>query len=96
MKDCTCIGTCRGPDGLGEGWVCVLQKGPPVGRMIQIADLISELTGIQDLWGNTCVYIRDMSWGAVALNRKADDDKRAAKLVSLEGSDPDDPDEYGH
>ncbi len=96
MKDCTCTGTCRGPEGLGEGWVCVLQKGPPVGRMIQIADLISELTGIQDRWGNTCVYVRDMSWGAVALNRKADDDKRAAKLVSLEGSDPDDPDIYGN
>lgn len=26
MKYCTCTGTCRGPDGLGEGWVCVLQK----------------------------------------------------------------------
>jgi hypothetical protein len=45
------------------------------GRKVQIADLISELTGIQDRWGNTCVYIRDMSWGAVALNRRADDEK---------------------
>lgn len=68
----------------------------PRGRMVQIADLIKELQAIHDQWGNTCVYIRDMSWGSVALNRKADDDKRAAKLVSLEGSDTDDPDIYGH
>lgn len=53
-------------------------KAVKVGRMIQIADLISELTGIQDRWGNTCVYIRDMSWGAVALNRRADDEQALA------------------
>jgi hypothetical protein len=25
-KDCTCTGTCRGPEGLGEGWACVLGR----------------------------------------------------------------------
>ncbi len=44
------------------------------GRMIQIDDLIKELQDIRKCYGNTCVYIRDVSWGALALNRKADDD----------------------
>lgn len=45
------------------------------GRMVQISDFIKELQETQSLFGNTCVYIRDVSWGAVALNRKAQDDK---------------------
>ena len=27
-KDCTCLGFCRGEDGLGQGWRCVLGKNP--------------------------------------------------------------------
>jgi hypothetical protein len=27
IKPCTCLGTCRGHDGLGVGWYCVLQTG---------------------------------------------------------------------
>jgi hypothetical protein len=23
---CTCLGTCRGAEGLGEGWVCALER----------------------------------------------------------------------
>lgn len=26
-QECTCLGNCNGPDGLGEGWVCSLQVG---------------------------------------------------------------------
>ena len=28
MKDCTCTGTCRGNEGLGPGWRCVLEELP--------------------------------------------------------------------
>jgi hypothetical protein len=35
MKDCTCTGTCRGPEGLGDGWVCVLQKEKPVSHQTE-------------------------------------------------------------
>lgn len=48
------------------------------GRMVQLDTVLAELHGIFDDFGNTCVYIRDMSWGAVALNRKADDDAALA------------------
>jgi hypothetical protein len=56
--------------------------------MIQIADFIRELQGIQERWGNTCVYIRDLTWGAVALNREADDREKAPmpRIVCLCGS----------
>lgn len=46
-----------------------------MGRMVQIDDLLKELTETRKQFGNTCVYIRDMSWGAVALNRQADDER---------------------
>lgn len=44
-------------------------------RMVQIADFIKELQEIERKFGNTCVYIRDVSWGANALNRHADDER---------------------
>ena len=46
-------------------------------RMIQIDTVIADFQKISDRWGNTCVYIRrgGMAWGAVALNRQADDEK---------------------
>lgn len=46
------------------------------GRMVQIEDLIRELGETRAKFGNTCVYIVDMSWGALALNRQAEDEKR--------------------
>ena len=45
-----------------------------MGRMIQIDDFIKELQETRRKFGNTCVYIRDVSWGAVALNRQAEDE----------------------
>jgi hypothetical protein len=27
MKDCTCVGSCRGKEGLGPGWRCVMEGG---------------------------------------------------------------------
>jgi hypothetical protein len=27
-RDCTCLGTCKGPDGLGPNWRCVLGRSP--------------------------------------------------------------------
>jgi len=48
-------------------------EGVSMGRMIQIDDFIKELQATRAKWGNTCVYIRDVSWGAVALNREVAD-----------------------
>lgn len=46
-------------------------------HMVQIGTLIADLQQIKDRFGNTCVYIRrgGLSWGGVALNRRADDEK---------------------
>src|SRR5712691_11918687 len=46
-------------------------------HMVQIDKLIADLQSISKQFGNTCVYIRrgGLSWGAVALNRRDDDDK---------------------
>jgi len=46
-------------------------------RMVKISALIANLTRVQEHYGDTCVYIRrgGMAWGAVALNREADDKK---------------------
>lgn len=59
---------------LPEGWK------PQIGSMVQIADFIDELTDIKNRWGNTCVYITGCSWGAVALNEQADDEKMALEF----------------
>lgn len=45
-------------------------------RMIQIDDFIKELQETRRKFGNTCVYIRDVSWGAVALNRQIEDNEK--------------------
>jgi hypothetical protein len=49
-------------------------------RMVKIEKLIADLQAIKDRFGNTCVYIRrgGLSWGAVALNRRDDDQKHGA------------------
>lgn len=54
-----------------------ISRGDDDDRMTPIDDLIGELQGIRSKFGNTCVYLRrgGMSWGAVALNRRADDEK---------------------
>lgn len=46
-------------------------------RMVQIKTLIADMQSILERYGNTCVYIRrgGLSWGAVALNRRDDDEK---------------------
>lgn len=46
-------------------------------HMVQINTLIADLKKISEQFGNTCVYIRQfgLSWGAVALNRQAEDEK---------------------
>lgn len=62
----------------------ILEKHLPVtsaasdeNHMWKIADLIASLSTVLERYGNTCVYIRrgGMGWGAVALNREADDKK---------------------
>lgn len=47
-----------------------------MGDMMKIADLIEWAKKIHDQFGNTCIYAVDLSWGAVALNREADDRQR--------------------
>lgn len=51
--------------------------GDDEGRMEKISALIARLQSTLDRWGDTCVYIRrgGLAWGAVALNRQADDKK---------------------
>lgn len=51
--------------------------GDDTDRMVRIDGMIARLQEIQKRFGNTCVYVRrgGMSWGAVALNREADDKK---------------------
>lgn len=44
-----------------------------MGRMVRLDDFIKELQEIHPGLGNTCVYIRDVSYGAVALNRRSED-----------------------
>lgn len=46
-------------------------------HMVQIDTLIADLQRTRARFGNTCVYIRrgGASWGAVALNHAADDEK---------------------
>lgn len=46
-------------------------------HMVKISSLISRLQATKDQFGDTCVYIRrgGLSWGAVALNRRDDDEK---------------------
>lgn len=31
-RTCTCLGTCKGADGLGEGWTCALAQSPTEGN----------------------------------------------------------------
>ena len=47
-------------------------------HMVQINTFIADMQKISDQFGNTCVYIRrgGLSWGAAALNRRADDKER--------------------
>ena len=52
-------------------------------RMVKIDDFIAELQETRDRYGNTCVYIRDCSWGAVALNRQAEDKWLTEKIQEL-------------
>lgn len=67
----------------GEDWGpnAVAQGSPDCGdnesRMETISALIARLQSTLDRWGDTCVYIRrgGLSWGAVALNRRSDDEK---------------------
>lgn len=46
-------------------------------QMKRISALIADLQDVLNKFGDTCVYIRrdGLSWGAVALNRQADDEK---------------------
>jgi hypothetical protein len=42
--------------------------------MVQVSELIAELQALKERWGDTCVYITGLSWGAVALNHQAADE----------------------
>lgn len=48
-------------------------------KMVKISNFIKELQETQKRYGDTCVYIRDCSWGAVALNRKSEDEKKEGR-----------------
>jgi hypothetical protein len=46
-------------------------------KIRKISELIADLQSVKDQFGDSCVYIRSggLSWGAVALNRRSDDEK---------------------
>lgn len=46
-------------------------------HMVPIDTVVADFQKISEKFGNTCVYIRrgGLSWGAVALNRRGDDEK---------------------
>lgn len=52
-------------------------RGEGENRMCKISELVAELQETQKRFGDSCVYIRrgGLAWGAVALNRQADDKK---------------------
>lgn len=52
-------------------------RGDGENRMCKISELVAELQETQERFGDSCVYIRrgGLAWGAVALNRQADDRK---------------------
>jgi len=60
-RDCTCLGTCRGPDGLGERWKCALGKSaaPPAVQVgepmpaVQVGDVVISKLG--NRWTVTAV-----------------------------------------
>lgn len=69
------------PDKLGVPDGYRLVKNEP-GEMIQVDDLIAWMTKFREQFGNSCVYARDVCWGAVALNRRDDDaETQAAKAL---------------
>lgn len=55
-------------------------------RMIRISKLIADLTDVYKRFGDTCVYIRrrGLSWGAVAMNYEAEDEKRGVFCLQEE------------
>jgi hypothetical protein len=81
-KDDKDLFTCSSRECVLDGWlsrvaIATIKEALPkkkMGRMVQIDDFIKELQATRERFGNTCVYIRDVSWGAVALNRRADDE----------------------
>lgn len=60
-----------------------------MGDMMKIANLIEWAKKIHDQFGNTCIYAVDLSWGAVALNREADDRERLSPSKSSWTDNPD-------
>ena len=58
----------------------------PVGKMQKVSETIAYFQNVLDNFGNSCVYVRPggVSWGAVALNREAED-----KALGVAGSDLD-------
>ena len=53
--------------GVPEGYRLVKNEA---GEMVHIDDLVEWLTKVRERFGNSCVYARDVCWGAVALNRR--------------------------
>lgn len=48
------------------------------GDTIQVGYLLNYLTKVRERFGDTCIYARDVCWGAVALNRRHDDEVEMA------------------
>jgi hypothetical protein len=50
LKDCTCLGTCRGADGLGAGWQCALKSPSPMRErpewLESRAKLVEQIAGL--------------------------------------------------
>ena len=67
-----------------------IERETSKGSMVRIARYIERLQKIQSDFGNTCVYVRDASWGAVALNRvDADEKEDMARNAALQSQKSD-------
>jgi predicted nucleic acid-binding Zn-ribbon protein len=55
-------------------------KQPRTGTMYKISDFIKKLEKTREDFGETCIYVRDVSWGGVALNKESKD--KAVQAIS--------------
>lgn len=75
MRDCTCIGSCRGAEGLGVGWNCVVDNGSVEDARIGNPSAPIERPRAQELGS------RFVSAGPVTIGCMAPDSREALDLA---------------
>ena len=75
LKMCTCQGTCRGANGLGEGWRCALAPAPP-------AEGVPKRPDCMDSEPREGLYVIEYKGGAEAAGVYVGRDMEALKRAS--------------